>query len=77
MKALPAEQIQTTVQVLLTYLDDKNNSTPNDMLDHIVSGKNLLRLILNGQLVVCQPGEPAAVEVAANVPDEAPAEEAA
>lgn len=77
MKALPAEQIQTTVQVLITYLDDKNNSTPNDMLEHIVSGKNLLRLILNGQLVVCQPGAPAAAEVAVDVPDETPAEEAA
>lgn len=60
LQPLPAEQVQKTVQVLLTYLDDPRNTTPNDMLEGIVSSKSLLRGILAGQVVVCQnvAGEP-------------------
>jgi len=77
------EQIQGTCQVVLAYLDDEANSTPNNMLEGIVSGKSLLRGILAGQLVVCQnqpdapqirekaPEVSADVEVEVDVDDEA------
>lgn len=58
MQPIPAEQVQNTAQILLTYLDDENNSTPNHMLEGIVSGKSLLRGILAGHLVICQVDQP-------------------
>jgi len=48
------EQVQKAVQVVLDYLSNPANSTPNDILEGIVSGKSLLRGIAAGSLVVCQ-----------------------
>ena len=51
---LDVEQIQRTAQVMLAYLGDPENKTPNNMLEGIVSGKSLLRGITAGTLVLCQ-----------------------
>jgi len=48
------EHVQKTAQVVLSYLDDENNSTPNHMVEGIASGKSLFRAILSGDLVICQ-----------------------
>ena len=50
------ENLLATAQCLLAYLSDDSNSTPNNMLEGIVSGKSLLRAIISGQLIVCEPG---------------------
>ena len=65
LKPFAPEQIQSTAQIVLAYLDDPANNTPNNMLEGIVSGKSLLRGIVSGQLVVCQtqPEAPAAPPV--------------
>lgn len=47
------DQSTKTVQVMLTYLDDPANSTPNNLVEGIASGKSLLRALLNGDLVIC------------------------
>jgi len=60
LQPLNPEQVQSTAQVLLAYLDDPSNKTPNNMLEGIVSGKSLLRGILGGQLVICQAAAPEA-----------------
>jgi len=54
LQPINQEQVQQTAQVLLSYLDDPNNSTPNSQLEGIVSGKSLLRGILAGNLMICQ-----------------------
>jgi len=54
------EQVQQTAQVLLAFLSDESVSVPGNMLEGIVSGKSILRGIIQGQLLVCQ-----------NVPSEA------
>ena len=51
------DQVQKTAQVVLAYLEDARNVTPNDMLDGVVSGKSLLRALINGNLIVCQQVE--------------------
>jgi hypothetical protein len=58
MKQVPAEQIQATVQVLLTFLDSDGISVPGNMLEGVVSGKSILRGLLNGGLVLAQVGVP-------------------
>lgn len=58
MTPINTDQVQRTVQILLAYLEDPRNNTPNDMLEGIISGKSLLRGILNGNLVVCQKANP-------------------
>lgn len=50
---LPPENTQGTIQVLLAYLEDSRNVTPNDMLEGIVSAKSLCRALLKGDLVIC------------------------
>lgn len=60
MKPLPADQILQTAQILLAYLDSPTNSTPNNMLEGVVSGKSLMRGLISGALVVCQTNAPAA-----------------
>lgn len=52
-KPIPRDQIQGTAQVMLAYLDDPKNSTPNNLVEAITSGKSLLRQIIQGNLVVC------------------------
>ena len=47
-------QIDPTVQVMLDYLSDPQNLTPNNMVEAMASGKSVLRGILSGQLVVCK-----------------------
>ncbi len=54
LKPMKQENIQDTIQVLLAYLDDDRISTPNNMLEGIVSAKSLLRGIISGQLLICQ-----------------------
>ena len=58
MKPLPTEQVHTACQVMLTVLSDEGISTPNNMLEGVVSGKSLLRGILTGQLAVCSSNQP-------------------
>jgi len=53
------EQVQQALQVGLAYLESPENSTPNNMLEGIVSCKSLFRGILSGALVVCQKQEDA------------------
>ena len=59
LQPLNEEHVQKTTQILLAYLDDERNVTPNNMLEGIVSGKSLLRGILSGNLVICQRAEAA------------------
>jgi len=66
LQPINQEQVQSTTQVLLAYLDDPENKTPNNMLEGIVSGKSLLRGILAGNLVICQN-----MELPADAPPEA------
>lgn len=47
------EHVKSTAQILLAYLSAPKNSTPNDMLEGIVAGKQLLHGILEGSLVLC------------------------
>ncbi len=54
MTPLPKEQVQQTAQILLAYLDNPENSTPNNLLEGVVSGKSLMRGLISGVLVVCQ-----------------------
>lgn len=54
LKPINQEQVQGASQVILAYLDDGANTTPNNLLEGIVSGKSLLRGIISGNLVVCQ-----------------------
>lgn len=74
MRAVPAEQIQQTVQVLLAFLDSDGAQVPGSMIEGVVSGKSLLRGLLNGQLIVAQPDVPKEVPAAAPVVEETPAE---
>jgi hypothetical protein len=56
---LDEEPVQQAAQILLSFLSDASVSVPAPMVDGIVSGKTLLRGIINGQLVVCtQEAEP-------------------
>jgi len=70
LKQLDKESVQSTAQVMLTYLDDPANKTPNNMLEGIVSGKGMLRGLINGNLVLCQ------IEVAPPKKPAPPADEA-
>lgn len=65
MKALPTEQVHTAVQIMLTTLSHTDARIPGDMVEGVVSGKSLLRGILNGSLVVCTPDAPQAKKPAA------------
>lgn len=70
MRAVPAEQIQQTVQVLLSFLDSDGATVPGSMVEGVVSGKSLLRGLLNGQLIVAQPDVPTEAPPAAMVAEE-------
>lgn len=63
MNPIDIQQVQGPVQVLLTVLSDEKGSTPNHLLEGVVSGKSLLRAILQGNLVICQPGAQPVEEV--------------
>ena len=52
MVPLDKESVVQTAQVILAYLSNPANSTPNDMLEGIVSGKSLMRGLVTGSLVV-------------------------
>jgi hypothetical protein len=59
MKPIDQNAAHGACQVLLTVLSDEKGSTPNNLLEGVVSGKSLLRAIIGGQLVLCEPGHPA------------------
>lgn len=77
MKPIDIQQVQGPVQVLLTVLSDENTSTPNNLIEGVVSGKSLLRAILQGNLVVCQPGASAEVPEGVEVVEEVPEDDGA
>jgi len=52
------DQALQAVQVLLTVLSDEGSSTPNHLLEAVVSGKSILRGLIQGQLMLCAPGQP-------------------
>jgi len=54
LKPLDLEQIQGACQIVLSYLSDPANSTPNNLVEGIASGKSLMRGVLSGELVICQ-----------------------
>ena len=60
------DQALQAVQVLLTVLSDEGSSTPNNLLESVVSGKSILRGLLQGSLVLCEeeakPKKPAQKE---------------
>ena len=58
MKPIDPQQVQGPVQTMLAILSDEKQSTPNNLLEGVVSGKSLLRAILQGNLFICQPGAP-------------------
>jgi hypothetical protein len=51
------EPVKQAAQLLLSFLSDASVSVPAPLVDGIVSGKTLLRGIINGQLVVCAPAD--------------------
>jgi hypothetical protein len=53
-KLIAPAQLNSTVQVMLDYLDDPQNLTPNNMVEAMAAGKSILRGILAGRLAVCQ-----------------------
>jgi len=55
------EQVQQAAQVMLALLSDESVSVPGNLLEGVVSGKSLLRAIVQGSLVVCTE-EPSAAE---------------
>jgi hypothetical protein len=78
MQPLPNnEQALQSVQVLLTVLSDEGISTPNNLLEAVVSGKSILRALLQGQVVLCTPGAPdklAGEKGEGKIEDETPSE---
>ena len=66
------EQVQKTCQVLLDYLDNPINVTPNNILEGVVSAKSLIRAIVQGGLLVCQSvvDQPVDTPEAIAVPDD-------
>ena len=48
------QEVKRALQVVLSYLDSPKNKTPNDMLEVIVSGKSVLRGIVDGALLLCE-----------------------
>ena len=60
LQPINQEQVAKTLQVVLAYLEDPTKSTPNPMLEGIVSGKSLLKGILSGGLVICELAPPGA-----------------
>jgi len=72
MQPLPPEQIQATAQVLLAFLDSDGATVPGNLLEGVVSGKSILRGILQGTLVVCQVGVPAMPPVEVPKPEAEP-----
>ncbi len=63
MTPINQEGVQQAAQVMLAYTSDPRNTTPNNMLEGMVSAKSLLRALMDGSLVVCEPGQKAAPEV--------------
>ena len=51
------DQALGSIQVLLTVLSDENSSTPNNLLEGVVSGKSILRGLLQGGIVLCSAEE--------------------
>jgi hypothetical protein len=58
LQPLPQESVQSTCQILLAFLSDEGVSIPGNLLEGVVSGKSLLRGIIQGQLQVCQIAAP-------------------
>lgn len=52
------EAIQGTAQILLTFLDSPGANVPGNLIEGVVSGKSMLRGLLSGSLVLCQPEQP-------------------
>ena len=69
LKPIPLDKIQTPCQMLLAYLDDPENKTPNNMLEGIVSIKSLIRGVVNGQLFICEQEDPRQPGPAEPVPE--------
>lgn len=55
MTPLPADQVQKTAQILLAFLDSDGAVVPGSLVEGVVSGKSLLRGLLQGTLVLCAP----------------------
>ena len=47
------DQALQSVQCLLTVLSDETRSTPNNLLEGVVSGKSILRGLIQGGLMLC------------------------
>lgn len=61
LQPLDQEQILPVAQTLLAFLDRDDVTIPGNLLEAIVSGKSLLRGLLQGGLVVCQVTQDAPV----------------
>lgn len=49
--------VQETARIVLDYLSSPDRDTPNNLVEGIASGKSLLRAIISGDLVVCDPSK--------------------
>lgn len=58
LQAIQQEQVQQTAQAMLAFFDREDVSIPGSMLESIVSGKSLLRALVQGQLVIAQEAQP-------------------
>ena len=70
LRPVNQEAVEKTMQILLTYLDDPVNVTPNNILEGIVSAKSLIRGILGGGLFICQNEPESKLENPEREPDE-------
>lgn len=66
LQELKNDAVQATVQSMLAFFDREDVNVPGNMVESIVSGKSMLRALLNGQLVLAQraqePPSPPATE---------------
>ena len=69
LKPINQEQVQQTSQVMLAFLSEESVSIPGNLLEGIVSGKSLLRGIIQGQLLVCQNAKGEAVAAPSPAPE--------
>lgn len=57
LRPLPSDQVAPTAQALLAFLERDDVTVPGSMLESIVSGKSLLRALLQEQLILCHKAE--------------------
>lgn len=71
LQEIQKDAVLPTVEALLAFLERQDLMVPGDMLEKIVSGKSLLRALLQGQVVIATRPREKAEEVVASPEEEA------